>query len=374
VRKAALLLSLGVVATLASAAVARADVQFGVTEDAGKYAPDGGAAFFSMLGDLGMTQNRIVVYWNPAEPATIQEKAFLDRSLPQAALRGTRILFSVQPLHPTDVTSTPGGPQLFASYAALLARTYPQVKDFIVGNEPNQPRFWQPQFVGGRPASAASYEQTLALTYDALKAVDPAIRVIGLGLSPRGNDNPDATSNVSTSPVRFIRYLGAAYCASGRMLPIMDALAFHPYPNPSSADDPLTKGYQWPNAGVPNLDRIEQAVWDAFEGTGQPTFAEGGARRLFEVAAPPLSFVLDETGWQAAIPSTSRAAYTGFENSKTVSETTQARIYGSLIRLVECDPAVSSLNFFHLIDESGSPASRAGSSARTARFGPRTRP
>jgi hypothetical protein len=198
--------------------------------------------------------------------------------------------------------------------------------------------------------------------------------VIGLGLSPRGNDNPNATSNISTSPVRFIRYLGAAYRASGRTLPIMDALAFHPYPNPSSADDPLTKGYQWPNAGVPNLDRIEQAVWDAFEGTGQPTFAEGGARRLFEVAAPPLSFVLDETGWQAAIPSTSRAAYTGFENSKTVSETTQARIYGSLIRLVECDPAVSSLNFFHLIDESGSPASRAGSSARTARFGPRTRP
>src|SRR5437016_8972167 len=114
---AALLLLLSF--ALGSAAAARADVQFGVTEDAGKYAPDGGAAFFSMLGDLGMTQNRIVVYWNPAEPATIQEKAFLDRSLPQAALRGVHILFSVQPLHPTDVTSTPGGPQLFASYAAL---------------------------------------------------------------------------------------------------------------------------------------------------------------------------------------------------------------------------------------------------------------
>jgi hypothetical protein len=154
--------------------------------------------------------------------------------------------------------------------------------------------------------------------------------------------------------VRFIRYLGLAYRASGRTLPIMDALAFHPYPNPSSGDDPLTKGYQWPNAGVPNLDRIKQAVWDAFGGTGQPTFAETGARRVFGVALPPpLSFVLDETGWQAAIPAGSRAAYTGFENSKTVSETTQARIYGSLIRLVECDPAVASLDFFHLIDESG---------------------
>src|SRR2546423_11253044 len=184
-RLAARVLLLGLLA-LALAGAARADVQFGVAEDAGKYASDGGALFFPMLSDLGMTPNRIAVFWNPAQPTTIQEKAFLDRSMPQAALQGTQILFSVQPARPTDVTSTPGGPQLFASYAVLLARTYPQVRDFIVGNEPNQPRFWQPQFLGGRPASAASYEQTLALTYDALKAGDPAIPVIRLCLSPPG--------------------------------------------------------------------------------------------------------------------------------------------------------------------------------------------
>ena len=351
-KKLAPVVLLGLVLTFAG--TARAEVQFGVTEDAGKYADDGGAAFFATLGDLGMTQNRIVVFWNPDEPATIQEKAFLDRSMPQAALLGTRILFSVQPAHPTDVTSTPNGPQLFAAYTALLARTYPQVKDFVVGNEPNQPRFWQPQFVGGKGVSAATYEQTLALSYDALKDVDPTITVIGLGLSPRGNDSPNAPSNVSTSPVRFIRDLGAAYRASGRTRPIMDQLAFHPYPNPSSADDPLTKGYQWPNAGVPNLGRIKQAFWDAFHGTAQPTFAEGGggSRRLASSgAAAPVSFVLDETGWQTAIPGAERAAYTGLENSKTVTEAVQAKIYGNLIRRVECDPGVASLNFFHLVDE-----------------------
>jgi hypothetical protein len=338
--------------TLALAASARADVQFGVAEDAGKYASDGGAAFFATLGDVGMTQNRIAIFWNPAQPTTIQERAFLDRSMPQALLRGTRILFSVQPARPTDVTSTPNGPQLFAAYTVLLARTYPQVKDFIVGNEPNQPRFWQPQFVGGKGVSAAAYEQTLALSYDALKAFDPTIRVIGVGLSPRGNDNPRASSNISTSPVRFIRDLGAAYRASGRMRPIMDELAFHPYPNPSSANDPLTKGYQWPNAGVPNLDRIKQAFWDAFNGTGQPTVAEaGGTRRLAMLAPAPADLVLDETGWQTSIPAESREAYTGVENSKTVSEATQARIYGDLIRLLACDPGVASLNFFHLVDE-----------------------
>jgi hypothetical protein len=331
---------------------ARTPVQFGVAEDAGKYADDGGATFFPVLGDLGMTQNRIAVFWDAEFPSEIQEKAFLDRSLPVAALNDVRVIFSVQPLHPTDVTSMPGGARAFAEYVALLARTYPQVKQFIIGNEPNQPRFWRPQFsASGRGLAAAAYGQMLALSYDSLKAVDPTIDVVGLGLSPRGNDNPRARSNVSTSPVRFIHDLGVAYRASGRTRPIMDELAFHPYPNPSSANDPLLKGYQWPNAGVPNFSRIKQAVWDAFDGTAQPTFAEAGLRPFAAPKAPPLTLVLDETGWQARVPAGAREAYNGRESSKTVNEATQARIYGDLVRFVECDPAVTALNLFHLVDE-----------------------
>jgi hypothetical protein len=339
-------------AALLLASGAHGAVRFGVTEDAGKYADDGGVSFFATLDDLGMAENRIVVFWDAAHPTEIQEQAFLDRSLPVAAAAGVQIVFSVQPLHPTDVTSTPGGAREFADYVALLARTYPQVKQFIVGNEPNQPRFWRPQFSSsGRGVAAAAYEQLLALSYDALKTVDPSIDVVGFGLSPRGNDDPRARSNVSTSPVRFIHDLGAAYRASGRTRPIMDELAFHPYPNPSSADDPLMKGYQWPNAGVPNFARIKQAVWDAFHGTGQPTFAEG-SQLLGAAGATPLTLVLDETGWQARVPASARSAYTGRESSKTVDEATQARIYGDLVRFVECDPAVTALNLFHLVDES----------------------
>ena len=339
---------------LCVAASAGGAVRFGVTEDAGKYADDGGATFFPTLTDLGMTHNRIAVFWDAAHPAEIQEKAFLDRSLPVAAAHHVQIVFAVYPLHPTDVTSTLGGALAFASYVADLARTYPQVKQFVIGNEPNQPRFWRPQYSpDGRPLAAAAYEQVLALSYDALKAVDPAIDVIGIGLSPRGNDDPHARSNVSTSPVRFIHDLGVAYRASGRTRPIMDALAFHPYPNPSSGDDPLLEGYQWPNAGVPNLARIKQAVWDAFAGTAQPTFAEAGwSLAPGAPSAPPLTLFLDETGWQAAIPPGERSAYSGRENSKTVSEATQARIYGDLVRFVECDSSVTTLNLFHLVDES----------------------
>jgi len=89
---------------LGLAASAHGAVRFGVTEDAGKYADDSGATFFPTLTDLGMTQNRITVFWDAAHPAEIQEKAFLDRSLPVATANHIQIVFSVQPLHPTDVT------------------------------------------------------------------------------------------------------------------------------------------------------------------------------------------------------------------------------------------------------------------------------
>ena len=64
----------------------------------------------------------------------------------------------------------------------------------------------------------------------------------------------------------------------------MDAFSFHPYPN--EATDPLERGYQWPNAGFANLDRMKQALWDAFNGTAQPTTVDG------------LKLHLDEVGWQ----------------------------------------------------------------------------
>ena len=35
-----------------------------------------------------------------------------------------------------------------------------------------------------------------------------------------------------------------------------------------------------------------------------------------------------------------------------MSEATQARIYGDLVRFVECDPSVTALDLFHLVDES----------------------
>jgi hypothetical protein len=311
----------------------------GVTEDAGKYSSDGGGPFFSQLADLGMNENAITIYWDPSLPGGMAEPGLLDRTLPAATAHGIRIVLTVYARRPAQFTQSPTAEAQFTGFLQRLALAYPQVKDFVVGNEPNQPRFWQPQFAAdGSEAAGAAYEQLLARCYDVLKSVNPAIRVIGLGLSERGNDDPNAPSNASTSPVRFIQAVGAAYYASGRERPIMDALAYHPYPGSSA--DPLSRGLPWPNASVANLDRIKQAVWDAFHGTAQPTFENG------------LGLVISEVGWQVGVVGASASSYRGRENVATTDEATQAAIYGELVRRLSCDPDVTDLLFLHLADES----------------------
>jgi hypothetical protein len=329
-------------ASLLLAGNASADLQIGVADDLGIHA-DHSAWFFDSLGELGMQENRVSVPFDASAPTVIQNQVALDLYVPLATLRGVRVVFSVAPAKARAMADNPDAARQYAEYVAHLARTYPTVKDFIVGNEPNQPRFFQPQFnAAGQNVSAAAYYTMLAAAYDALKGVDPAIRVIGLGLSPRGNDQPNAANNVSTSPVRFLNALGKAYRRSGRSKPIMDELAFHPYPDQDR--DSLMKGYRWPNAGVPNLGRIKQAFWDAFHGTGQPTFGEGRGRGS-------MTFRLDELGWQVDVVTAATAAYHGRENVRPTDEGAQARIYGDAIRYLACDASVRSILFFLLRDE-----------------------
>jgi hypothetical protein len=339
-------LLLCICAALALAGAAQGSLAVGVTEDAGKAVGEG-APFFATMADLGLTVNRVSVAWDPEKPTAAPPTEQIQAWMPQAQLTGVRIIFAVAPLHARDLTASPEAPGQFVAFIKQLATAFPQVTDYVIGNEPNQPLFWLPQYSPERkPISAAAYEPILANAYDALKAVNPAIRVIGVGLSPRGNDQPQAKNNVSRSPVRFLRDLGAAYRASHRTKPLMDGLAFHPYP--SSSRDALDTGYQWPNAGFVNLDRIKQAVWDAFHGTSQQTFAETGVASKF---AAPLTFDLDEVGWQVAVPAGLTSFYFGTETVATTDESTQAQIYSDLIKRAECDPTVRSLSFFHLVDE-----------------------
>lgn len=317
----------------------------GANDDSGKYATDSGAAMYVEMAKLGLRQVVVPVRFKPSDPLTIQDKALLDKTIPAALDAGLKVVLAAYPYPPRELEAGLGTPSLFGSYVAAVAEIYPEVKQFTIGNEPNQPAFWRPQFdSAGRNVSAANFGQYLATAYDALKAADPKIAVVGVGLSPRGNDRPDARNNISTSPVRFLRALGAWYRTSGRTKPLMDSFGFHPYPN--RATDPLDRGYSWPNAGFVNLDRLKQALWDAFRGTPQPTTLQG------------LKLNLDEVGWQVATEG--RAGYTGVENVPVTDELTQAQVYAELIRRAQCDPDVAQMSFFGFRDDGSRLGFQAG--------------
>lgn len=325
------------VAVLACAGVAAA-ADIGANDDTGKWAPDGGVAFFEHMASFGLGQTVMTVRWQPSADTAISYVEHLDRAVAAATAAGLRVVLAVYPYPPREIESVHVQPSAFADYVRRIGERYPEVKQFVIGNEPNQPAFWRPQFSRrtGANVSAQTFGVYLAAAYDALKALDPGIRVIGVGLSPRGNDRARARNNISTSPMRFLGALGRWYRSSGRATPLMDGFSFHPYPN--RATDPLDRGYVWPHAGFVNLDRIKQGLWDAFAGTAQPTTLDG------------LRLYLDEVGWQ--VDTTLQPGYEGFENVPVTTELAQAAIYGEIVRRAACDPDVAEVNFFGFYDDS----------------------
>src|SRR4051794_1214946 len=301
------------------------------------------------MNKLQTTTNRVAVFWNADAPTSIQDQSFLDRMIPVAKAHHIQIVFAIYPLKATQAPTTQAAADSFCNYAVTVMQRYPYVRKAIIGNEPNQPRFWQPIWNGSTPASPAAMEVVLASCYDKLKAFDSTLDVIGVGLSPRGNDDPGASSNSSISPVRWIKALGDAYRSSGRQKPLFDEWSWHCYPNVNT--DEVEVGYAWPNTGCVDAARVKLALWDAFHGTGQPTLPGypvdtkgatlyGNTSRMF----------IDETGWQ--VDTNSRAGYTNSENVPVVSEAKQAEDYEKLVHLANCEPTLTAFHIFHIIDES----------------------
>jgi hypothetical protein len=334
-----LLVALACAGALVTASPASA-VDFGANDDTGKFAADGGSAFFGQMAAIGLKQNVMTVRWQPSAPTTIPDKAFLDRAVPRALAAGIKPIFAVYPYPPRELETLSAeqhaaAAQQFADWLVQLARAYPSVTTYIVGNEPNLNTFLRPQGDGKKVMSAAIFGPYLAAGYRALKSVNSGITVLGVGHSPRGELAPGA--NGKTAPVAFIKALGEWYRASGQTGPIMDGFSYHPYPNPSDFTVGLDWRYGWPNAGAQELDRIKQALWDAFNGTGQPTTVNG------------LKLYLDEVGWQTDVPG--GAGYTDNENVRVASAEFQAEVYSQLVRFIVCDPDVAQLNFFGFYDE-----------------------
>lgn len=304
--------------------------RFGVADDAGKYADDLGVAAGRAVGGLGMTVQRWTLLFDPSNPTAISEATFMDRALPTARQHGTEVVLSL-----FQRGASAPDPVAFCDWARTVAQRWPTVNRFIIGNEVNALRFWSPQKTEADPdIGPRSYLAVLAACYDALKGVSRSIEVIGFAFAPR------AVNKKSTKPLAFLRKAGELYRASGRTRPLMDAIAVHPYPNQNAKPppSPLNAGYQDPDYfGIPQLDRVKLAVFEAFNGTAQRTTANG------------LPIVIDEVGYQS--DTTTSDQYTGSEVSPTVSDADQATYHATIAGLYACDPHVSDVLYFGLYDE-----------------------
>jgi hypothetical protein len=196
-----------------------------------------------------------------------------------------------------------------------------------------------PQFgPGGRDVAASGYLDMLARTYDALKAVSPHIQVIGGALAPRGSDRP-GTKRDTHSPTRFIEDLGAAYRASHRSKPIMDAFSIHPYMRTSKLP-PTDTHAKSTTITVADYPKLAALLDRAF--TGTPQHGRG------------LPVYYTEFGVQTHVPAEHRKAYTDLQSpsaADAVDPQTQARYYRVALELAACQPTVKGLFVFHTFDE-----------------------
>ena len=329
------------VLALPSTAAASPTMVIGAAEDAAK-SPDPVVAKAKMDLALlaGFNAVRLTAIWAPGSTApSADELLRLQNAVAAADLDGIRVFLSVYHYGSSTTPRTPLARAQFAQFAASLATGLPSVRDYIIGNEPNLNRFWMPQFnPNGSDAAAPAYEALLAQTYDALKAVSPAINVIGGSVSPRGADNPRSTRHTH-SPTTFITDLGAAYRASGRTKPIMDSFAFHPYQDNSS----LPPSFAHPRSttiALADYGKLVSLLGKAFDGTAQ--------------IGSKLPIVYDEFGVESRIPFTKRAAYQGLEPPTThpVDESKQGAYYAQALALAACQPTVSAFLIFHVSDES----------------------
>jgi hypothetical protein len=305
-------------------------------------------ARMALLRLSGFRSVRITSFWNPGQTRPTDTELRVLQNVAEAAARhDVRVHMMV--MHPGSRTTplTDETRADFASNAAALVRAVPGIRHVIVGNEPNLNRFWLPQFdESGASVAPAAYLTLLAQTYDALKAVSPAVRVYGGAISPRGSDRAGGI-RPTHSPTKFIQELGIAYRASGRTTPVMDGLAIHPYTD-NSSQPPTTAHPQTTTIAIADYGKLVALLGQAFDGTAQ----RGSA----------LPILYAEFGVESQIPEGKASLYTGDEPTTTrpVDETTQAGYYQQALGLAFCQPTVEGMLLFLSRDERARAAWQSG--------------
>jgi hypothetical protein len=297
----------------------------------------------------GLGVVRMVVLWSPGRTTVGgDDLVALGNATTAAQLDGVRLILSVYPQTARSAPLTSRARSEFALFVASIAKQFPSITDYVIGNEPNLNLFWMPQFsANGVDLAARSYELLLARTYDALKSVSDAINVIGGAVSPHGQDKPRSV-RPTHSPTAFIRDLGAAYRASKRRKPIMDMFAIHPYLIPSRLP-PTFAHPKTTSIGIADYDKLVRLLTYAFKGTAQ--------------RGETLPIVYDEFGYQTVVPPSKRFVYNHLASpaaKDAITEARQAAYYKQAFALAACQPTVAGLLIFHVVDERDARAWQSG--------------
>src|SRR5436190_10029480 len=126
-------------------------------------------AQMDLLRLAGFNAVRVTQVWAPEQMAPSPDDVqTLTNVVDAAKLDGVTVMITVTNVGNRTTPLTMELRDGFAAYTAALARALPDVRYFVVGNEPNLNRYWLPQFnPDGTDAAAPAYEALLADTYDA---------------------------------------------------------------------------------------------------------------------------------------------------------------------------------------------------------------
>jgi hypothetical protein len=322
----------------------------GINDDSPKWKDD--PVLAAAAADLGIGAYRLTMTWDGSQTSLAAgDRSTLDRAV--LNVHGRRVLLSVFG-RPDAAPHTDAARAAYCSYVGSILTTYPSIRTVGIWNEVNKASFWRPQYNGSTSVAPAEYVKLLAAC-SSLRTTFPDVVLVS-SLSPRGNDNPNAASNVSHSPVKFIAGMGAAVRGLALQGRIFDHFGQNVY-GASSSERPFRAHPNNTDIAQGDYAKLMAALTSAFGGTSQPVPGTKGVTVWYL-----------ETGFQTAIPNEKRSLYTGVENDAHPLAAArpgpdpgssdpgspgwdQATQLGNAIRLAFCQPAVGAFFNFELADE-----------------------
>jgi hypothetical protein len=310
-----------------------------------------GPAAVTPARELGAGAFRFTLQWEPGQTrvSDVDIADFRDAIRDTA---GMKVVLAVYNNAGSKAPKTELTRDQYCAYVEDALTRLPSIRDVVIWNEPNKLQFWSPQLGGGGvPDAPVAYEALLARCYEVLHNAFADVNVIGLALSPTGNDNAG-----SHSPGAFIRAVGQAYEGRGGTGPLFDTVGHHVY-GFTASERPWRKHIGSTILSQGDWNKLMYNLWLAFDGTAQAIPGAGG---------PGIWYM--EGGSQTAIDADKVEKYTGTENvavipdyaggepeepppaetSAAPDQYTQVR---DGIRLAACQPYVRSYFNFLLFDE-----------------------